>query len=203
MIVKTNTWCTIMIPHFLYHLIRDHRLIKANLLMAQNIRKDLSIKEGSFSYENACKKDFDECVELCTRCNVHIVPWLAKVFKKRMPELCGVVRNETGKIIACDLFMFQESEFGQGIIHEIYLAVDPKYRGQGISTKLRRFSAKCYDNHILKAISTLAPFNDIKVLRSAQHCGFAILKSSAKPPAYYLFKQLTPLASTTISCRIQ
>lgn len=203
MIGKTDTWCTIMIPHFLYHLIRDHRLIKDNLLMAQNVRREQFLKEGSLSYECARKKDFAQCIELCIRCNVNIAPWLAKVFKKRMHELCGVVRNEQGKIIACDFFMFQEAEFGQGIIHEIYIAVDPEYRGQGISTRLRRFSAKCYDHHILKGISTLAPFNDIKVLRSAQHCGFAILKSSAKPPAYYLFKQLTPLFATAISCKIK
>lgn len=203
MISKTNTWCTIMIPHFLYHLIRNRQLIKANLLMSQNVRKKLFLKDGVFSFECAQKRDFDECVELFNRCNVNIVPWLAKVFKKRMSELCGVVRNEQGKIIACDFFMFQEAEYGQGLIHEIYIAVDPKYRGQGISTKLRRFSAKCYDNHVLNGISTLAPFNDIKVLRSAQHCGFAILKSSAKPPAYYLFKELTPLSATSINCQVK
>ena len=167
--------------------------------MARNVRKSLCQKEGALSYESATKKDFSECIELCARCNVHVVTWLAKVFKKRMHELCGVVRNEQGKIIACDFFMFQESEYGQGIIHEIYLAVAPEYRGMGISTKLRRFSIMCYDNHVLKGMSTLAPFNEVKVIRSAQHCGYAILKSSAKPPAYYLFRQLTPLSATSIN----
>ena len=87
--------------------------------------------------------------------------------------------------------MFQEVEYEQQIIHEIYLAVDPEYRGRGISTKLRRYSLESYDHGSLKAVSTLAGFDDIKALRSAQHCGFSIEKSSAKPPAFYLIKYLT------------
>lgn len=180
-----------MFFHFFYHLVRDIGLIHRNLLLSKNIRNKKICYQGELVFSAACATDFAACMSLMERCGLYAVPWLQKVFKKRMPELCGIVKNEKGKIIACDLFMFQEVEYEQQIIHEIYLAVDPEYRGRGISTKLRRYSLESYDHGSLKAVSTLAGFDDIKALRSAQHCGFSIEKSSAKPPAFYLIKYLT------------
>ena len=179
-----------MFSHFLYHLIRDRKLVARNIAMSKNIRRNLRSEDGDFTYSAAADEDFDSCMSLLERCGLYAVPWLQKVFKKRMPQLCGIVKNKAGNIIACDFFMFQEAEYDQDIIHEIYLAVDPQYRGQGISTKLRRFSIECYDEGRFKAVSTLAGFDDVKVLRSAQHCGFSIVKSSAKPPAHYLIRYL-------------
>ena len=61
----------------------------------------------------------------------------------------------------------------------------------GIATgKLRRYSADCYDGGMLSGLSTLAPFSNVKALRSAQKAGYAITKASAKPAAYYLFRYL-------------
>lgn len=179
-----------MFSHFLYHLLRDRKLVARNLALSKNIRRNLSLKDAEFTYLTASKHDFNACMELLERCGLYAVPWLQKVFKKRMTQLCGIAKDKEGKIIACDFFMFQEAEYDQDIIHEIYLAVDPQYRGLGISTKLRQFSIMCYDEGRFKAVSTLAGFNDLKALRSAQHCGFSISKSSAKPPAYYLIKYL-------------
>ena len=71
------------------------------------------------------------------------------------------------------------------------MGVRHEYQDKGIGVKLRQYSSQCYDEGYLDGISTLADFDNIKALRTAQKAGFAITKTSAKPLAHYLFKHLT------------
>ena len=180
-----------MIPHFLYHFFRDAALIRFNLRSAQDLRLSLKTEFEDLVLQTATKDDFLSCMALLAECDIYAVPWLQKVFKKRMNQLCSVAKDAEGRIVACDFYMFESSEQSEGVIHGIYLAVAAKYREKGLGSALRRFSLDCFDHGKLHGVSTLVPFDDIKALRCAQHCGFAITKSSAKPPAYYLFKALS------------
>lgn len=178
-----------MISHTIYHLNRDVRLWRMNMRLSRHIRKQITRKDGDLTFTFGTAAKLKEIESLHAQCFRQLmVPWLKWVYKFRMNELCGMVLDKEGKVVAYDLFMFQEAEQDQGIIHEIYVAVAPEYQGQGLSTKLRQFSLECYDDGCLKGASTLAGFDHVKALRSAQKSGYAITKSSAKPPAHYLYR---------------
>ena len=179
-----------MIHHFLYHLLRDASLVRFNLRSAKDLRLSLKAQFEDLTLQTADEDDFSHCMELLQNCGIYAVPWLQKVFKRRMNQLCSVAKDTKGRIVACDFYMFEPSEQQEDLIHGIYLAVAAEYRDMGLGSALRRFSLDCYDQGKLHGVSTLVPFGDVKALRCAQHCGFAITKSSAKPPAYYLFKDL-------------
>lgn len=120
-----------------------------------------------------------------------LYPWLVWLYRFRAKELTSVVVDKNDRVIAYDLFFFQPVEAKEKIIHELYVGVNYKYQDKGIGVKLRQYSSKCYDEGYLDGISTLAAFDNIKALRTAQKSGFAITKTSAKPLAHYLYKHLT------------
>lgn len=179
--------------HSLEHRMRGFALFRENLRRSRGIRRDLAGQCGELSFRRGRRSDLKR-VEQLYNCvfRIPMPGWLRWVYMFRAPELMSVAESRDGSLAGFDLFMFQEAEFGQGIVHELYVAVAPAWQGQGVSTKLRRYSARCYDQNVLRGISTLAPFDDIKALRSAQGAGFAITKASAKPPAHYLFMALSP-----------
>lgn len=182
-----------MLGHTIYHMKRDVRLWRDNMRLSRGVRKQLTRQEGDYCFTFGTTAQLKELEQLHLQIfHQSIVSWLKWVYRFRMNELCGLVLDAQGRIVAYDLFMFQEVEQDQGIIHEIYVGVRPSHQGQGWSTRLRRFSLECYDQGTLKGVSTLAGFNDVKALRSAQKSRFAITKASAKPPAYYLYRPLHP-----------
>ncbi len=183
--------------HSLEHRMRGFALFRENLRRSKGIRRDLAEQCGELAFRCGRRADLKRVEQLYARVFRLPMPgWLRWVYMFRAQELMSIAENRNGGLVGFDLFMFQEAEFGQGIVHELYVAVDPAWQGQGISTKLRRYSARCYDKNVLRGISTLAAFDDIKALRSAQGAGFAITKASAKPPAHYLFMALSPAHSS-------
>lgn len=176
------------------HLRQGIALFRSNLRMSKGIRRNLTrTDEDGFVYRCGERKDLKDIEYLQIRIfRKPLLTWMVWLYRWRLPELSGVVLSPDGKLAGYDLFMFNEAEYGQKIVHELFVAVAPEFQGRGISTKLRRFSVECYDDNVLKGVSTLAGYNDIKALRSAQKSGFAITKSSAKPPAYYMFVPLIP-----------
>lgn len=183
--------------HGIEHRLRGIRLFRENLKRARGIRLDLEDRCGELLFRRGRRSDLRQVEELYSRVfRIPMPDWLRWTYMFRMGELASIAEDSEGRVAGFDLYMFQEAEFGQGIVHELYLAVDPSWQGRGISTKLRRYSARCYDHGVLQGISTLALFGDIKALRSAQGAGFAITKASAKPPAHYLFLALSPSVKT-------
>ena len=155
--------------------------IRFNMKRAYKIRRDLTeqveVGEGGTLTFKRGEAKYLKQIE-----NLHLelfrqplYPWLVWLYRFR----------------AYDLFFFQPVEANQKVIHELYVGVEYKYQDKGIGVKLRQYSSKCYDEGYLDGISTLAAFDNIKALRTAQKSGFAITKTSAKPLAHYLYKHLT------------
>lgn len=157
--------------------------------LSLGIRQDKTQEIDGITYRLAKQSDYKEITALHNRLfGTSIVSWLAWLYRFRLKELGSVAQDREGKIIAYDLFMFNDSEKKDGIIHEIYVGVIPSYQGRGISTKLRTFSLSTYEHGTLKGASTIAKHNDIRALRSAQKSGYAIVKESIKPVGHYLLK---------------
>lgn len=171
--------------------------IRFNMKRAYKIRRDLTeqveVGEGVTLTFKRGEAKYLKQVE-----NLHLelfrqplYPWLVWLYRFRSKELISIVVDNNDKVIAYDLFFFQPVEANQKVIHELYVGVEYKYQDKGIGVKLRQYSSKCYDEGYLDGISTLAAFDNIKALRTAQKSGFAITKTSAKPLAHYLYKHLT------------
>ncbi len=179
--------------HSLEHKLKGFALFRENLARSKGVRRDLEEQCDDLLFRRGRRGDLKQVEILYNRVfRIPMPGWLRFVYMFRSGELMSIAQSASGELAGFDLFMFQEAEFGQNIIHELYVAIDPKWQGKGVSTKLRRYSARCYDANVLSGISTLAPFNDVKALRSAQGAGFAITKAAAKPPSYYLYLQLSP-----------
>ncbi|MCR5537446.1 MAG: hypothetical protein K6F05_08615 [Succinivibrio sp.] len=162
-----------------------------NVRMSKRIRQPKVEQFEGYTFSAARKEDLKaiEALHLMLF-RQPMVRWLRFLYKVRPSELIGVVKNAQGELCGYDCFMFNEVEVQDRIIHEQYVGIAPKFQGQGLSTRLRRYSISCYDDGFITGVSTLAPEHDIKALRSAQKSGYAIIKMSAKPPAYYLYQKL-------------
>lgn len=171
--------------------------IRYNMKRARRIRRDLTeqatVGEGEILTFKRGDAKYLKQIE-----NLHLelfrqplYPWLVWLYRFRASELVSVVVDGNDRVIAYDLFFFQPVEANEKVIHELYVGVSFKYQDKGIGVKLRQYSSKCYDEGYLDGISTLAAFDNIKALRTAQKAGFAITKTSAKPLAHYLFRHLT------------
>ncbi len=183
--------------HSAYHLGRDLKLWKMNMRLSKGVRRNLEANEDGYLFRPAKASEFAALERLhLSIFRKPIVNWLRWVYKFRAPQLITVAIDKTGAIAAYSMFMFNESEENDRIIHELYVAVRPDLQGQGLSSKLRRFAVSAYDHGTLKGVSTLAAEHDIKALRSAQKSGYGIVKMAAKPPAYYLYQSLTPRYSS-------
>ncbi len=180
------------IAHRLEHFLRDRRLLKIHKELAVNLRKDKDEIFKSYTLRAARKEDLKDIFILYKKIfGVDLLSFLDKIYRHCHAELISVAVTDTGRIVGIDLFMFQEAELGKDILHELYIGIDPEYQHQGLAVALRAYSVKAYRlGGKLKGLSTLAPFDDIKALRTAQRVGYAITKASAKPPAYYLYQAL-------------
>ncbi len=178
--------------HSFHEGVEHLRIIRENQKRAKKLRQEIVLNEDGFTFKRG------EARYLKQICNLHIVvfrkpmlPWLTWMYRLCARELISVVVDENDNVVAYDLFFFEPSEMKENILHELYVAVSPQYQDRGIGVKLRQYSIKCYDEGYVSGLSTLADFDNIKALRTAQKAGYAITKTSAKPHAYYLFKYLT------------
>ncbi|HAR80229.1 MAG TPA: hypothetical protein DCR21_05290 [Succinivibrionaceae bacterium] len=177
--------------HSLHHMKRDRALIHMNIRMARGARRKEELRDDGLIFRAGTKADLKKIDEQHLKIyKVPILEWLRRVYSVCPEELIGVVETQDKELIGYDLFMFNESEVTQEIIHEWEVVIAPEYQGRGIATRLRRYSAESYNHGRLAGVSTLAGFSDVKALRTAQKAGFAITRASAKPPAHYLFKYL-------------
>ena len=178
--------------HTLHHVKRDFKLWQLNKSLAVGIRNlDLELKDGDFTFTHATTSMLKELEALHhVLFRVPLISWIRWFYKIRCEQLVSVVLNKEGKVIGYDMFIFNEGEVKDFILHEPFVGVDPAYQGQGLSTKLRQYSISCYDFGVLSAISTVAGVDDIKAIRSAQKAGFVIVKASAKPPGHYMVRSL-------------
>ncbi len=178
------------IAHRLEHFFRDRRLLRIHRKLAVNLRDKKEETFKSYTLRAARKEDLKDIFALYKKIfGVELLSFLNKIYRYCYSELISVAVADSGKIVGIDLFMFQEAELGKDILHELYIGIDPEYQHQGLAVALRTYSIKEYRfGGNLKGMSTLAPFNDIKALRTAQKAGYAITKASAKPPAYYLYQ---------------
>lgn len=184
--------------HTLHHLRRDFMLWRTNIRMSRRIRDQKIVEEGDYIFRSASHEDLKAIEELHNIIyRVPFVNWIRWVYKYRYAQLIGVVTTKDGTLVGYDSFIINEVEVEDRIIHELDVVIAPKFQGQGLSTRLRRYSISCYDHGFFNGVSTLARENDIKALRSAQKSGYAITKMSAKPPAYYLYQNLTRKFSNT------
>ncbi len=167
------------------------KIIIQNLIKARNLRADLVKNEDELLFRRGERGDLKKIVALHNSLYSRpFLDWLLKLYRLKASELISVAVNRQGKLVAYDLFMFEPAEIKENILHELYVGVDPAYQNQGIAGRLRKYSAECYDQGRVNGLSTLAPFSNVKALRSAQKAGYAITKASAKPAAYYLFRYL-------------
>ncbi len=181
-------------PDF-HHLTHDYKLWRLNVRLAAGIRKPFSKQVGDFSIASGKSSDLKAVLYLHQELfHAPLLGWLKWVYRLRASELMTVLRNGQGQIIGYSLCMFNVAEVGQHIVHEVYVGIAPAYQGQGLATLLRRAVVESYNHGSLRAISTLAPLDDVKALRSAQKVGYAIVKYAAKPPAYYLLHALSKRA---------
>ncbi|MBQ9273326.1 MAG: GNAT family N-acetyltransferase [Succinivibrio sp.] len=176
--------------HSLGHLNHDVKLWKHNLQLSRGIRRQSVVTDGDFTFKPGENRYLKQIEALHLQVFREPLPrWLVWLYRFRARQLIGLALDGEDKVACYNLFMFQEVEYGEDIIHELYVAVAPQYQGQGLATKLRCYSLEAYDNGRLNGVSTLAHHTDIKALRSAQKAGYAITKESAKPPALYLYRQ--------------
>lgn len=179
--------------HALHHLRRDVSLFRLNRRMAVDLRDPaFKVEENGYVITAAVPSQLKEIEALHLRVFRYPLPtWIAWVYKIRVRELVTVALK--GDVIAgYDAFIFNPGEADDLILHEPFVGVDPAFQGRGLGALLRKHASQSYEHGRLKGLSTVAPYDDIKALRSAQKAGFAILKASAKPPGHYLFKPLTP-----------
>ena len=168
------------------------KIFRKNLKLSKGIRKTDVIKDGDLIFRPGTARDLRQIELLHLELfRFPLYGFLSWIYRFRARDLVSVVQDGSGNIIAYDLFFFQPCEMNDKILHELYVGVAQKYQDRGIGVKLRQYSSNCYDNGYINGISTLASFDNIKALRTAQKAGFAITKTSAKPLAHYLFKHLT------------
>lgn len=181
------------LAHQFEHFLRDRRLLKIHKELACDLRRDEGVEIfKDYNLRRARKDDLKEIVTLYQHIfGVPLLSFLDKIYKHCYSELITVAVDNDGKLVGLDMFMFQEAELGENILHELYVGVLKEHQSQGLATAMRRYSVKAYAQGAkLSGLSTLAPFNDIKAMRTAQRAGYAITKASAKPPAYYLYQGL-------------
>ena len=180
--------------HFIHEVTESYthlKIIVQNYFKTGTLRKQNIVNEGELTFRCAGRGDLEKIVALHnTIFSRPFLDWLLILYKLRASDLISVAVNKSGEIVAYDIYMFEPSEMKDNILHELYIGVHPDYQNQGIAGKLRRYSADCYDGGKVDGLSTLAPFSNVKALRSAQKAGYAITKASAKPAAYYLFRYL-------------
>lgn len=185
------------LSHAFYHWRRDRQLWRLQIELCQGVRTDVTPRqEGELCLQPMQKKHLPQVQELHKElCGQPLLPWLYKAYCRCPQELGSVITDKDGRVIAYDLFMFNEAEVNQNLIHEQYLGVAREYQGKGLAVKLRRYSLSCYNHGKLRGASTLAFFHDIKALRTAQQAGYAIVSQSAKPPAHYLVQYFSQAAA--------
>lgn len=180
------------IVHSISERIEKFSVYKYNLKRSRGIRNDYQMTDGDFTYKRGSVRYLKAVQNLHLELfRAPLFNWLVWIYRFRASQLMSVVVDKDDNLIAYDLFIFQPTEKDEKAIHELYVGVAHKYQDKGIGVKLRKYSAQCYDNGYLDGISTLAAYDNIKALRTAQKAGFAITKESAKPRAHYLFKYLT------------
>ncbi len=177
--------------HTFHHLKRDFLLWYMNIRMSSGIREQKTVIDGDFIFRAGNRQDLAAIEKLHYAVyQVPLVGWIKWVYRFHSSQLIGVVTTRDGTLAGYDSFIINEVEACDRIIHEQDVVIAPEFRGQGLSTKLRRYSISCYSHSFFTGVSTLAGEHDIKALRSAQKSGYAITKMSAKPPAYYLYQNL-------------
>lgn len=178
--------------HTLHHLKRDRELVILNKGLAQGVRDlDLAYELDGFLFTHAEPSMLKELEDLHHKLyGAALVPWIGKLYKSCAEELVSVILNKEGRIAGYEMFIFNEGEYKARLIHSAFLGIAYKHQGQGLSTKLRQYSIKCYDKNQLAGISTVAAVDNIKAIRAAQKAGFVIQKASVKPPGYYMVTML-------------
>ena len=168
------------------------KFIREHIKLARKLRRNIVRKDNNLTFKAGETKYLHQIENLhISLFRQPLVPWLVWIYRFCAKELVSVVVDENDKVVGYDLFMFEPSEIKDNIIHEVYVGVSSEYQDRGIGLKLRQYSIECYDEGRLSGISTLAAFDNIKALRTAQRAGFAITKTSAKPVAHYLFRYLS------------
>ncbi|HIV16296.1 MAG TPA: hypothetical protein IAB18_10440 [Candidatus Avisuccinivibrio pullicola] len=181
------------LSHTLHHMERDVSLWRLNHRLVKGIRnRELTLTEDGFTFTHATRSMVKEIESLHLQLfRVPLINWIRWVYKFHVADLVSVILDKDGHVAGYDMFIFNEGEWQDRILHEPFVGVDPKYQGLGLSTKLRRYSVTCYNFGILNGLSTVAAYDDIKALRSAQKSGYGIVKASAKPSGHYLVCPLT------------
>ncbi len=181
------------LKHSFHHAQRDFKLWRMNRRLALGIRnKDLTEEDDEFTFccaKNSMVKELDQLHLRLFR--MPLAGWIKWLYKFNAADFVSVAIDKQGRIAGYDMFIFNESEVKSAIIHEPFVGIHPDYQNRGLAARLRLYSARSYDFGVLSGISTVAPYDDIKALRSAQKAGFAIHKASVKPQGYYMFKFLT------------
>ena len=163
------------------------KLWRINMMLAHGLRHQQVEQKGEYTFKSASAAYLSQIEFLhLLLFRQPLENWLRWLYKFKLDELGSVIVNGSDQVVGYDLFMFNDGEFRQHILHELYVGVSQELQGQGLSTRLRTFSAGMYDYGKLSAISTVAFDNDIKSLRSAQKAGFHISKRSVRPPGYYM-----------------
>lgn len=180
------------ILHAIFEKNERFKLFRYHLKKAKDLRKDITKTIDGFTYKRGDSKYLKQVETLHLELfRQPLYSWLVWIYRFKAKELMSVVVDANDKVIAYDLFMFQPIEADENILHELYVGVAYANQDKGMGVKLRQYSIECYDEGKLSGLSTLAAFDNIKALRTAQKAGYAITKTSAKPLAHYLFKYLT------------
>ena len=180
--------------HEYHHLSRAFKLWYLNVRAAKSLKQDdntLYLKELKVVLTNARRKHLKQIVALHRQLyGQNFLKWMYNIYRCKIYELGCVALDEKDNVIGYCLYMFNECELQDKILHEQYVGIVKAYQGLHLSVHLRQFSHSKYKKDAINAISTLAFEGDIKALRSAQKSGFSIVKKSLKPPAFYLIKNL-------------
>ena len=105
-------------------------------------------------------------------------------------KFAALVKDESGEVIAFQMFYFKADEINRKILHEAFIGVRNEYRGNSLATKLRLFSKSQFQKSSISKISSNIPKDNSPSLRSALKSGFYVSEVESTHNAYYLFNDL-------------
>lgn len=113
--------------------------------------------------------------------------WKKSLLKYRGKFLCSVATDNTGRLIGFQSHTFKHKELTQGIIHLEYSTLLPEVRGKGLSSSLRRHTARHYASQGLTGLTAITSSKNIPDLTAAEHIGYQVIN---KPTGSKGFVQL-------------
>ncbi|WP_278355772.1 MULTISPECIES: GNAT family N-acetyltransferase [Idiomarina] len=92
------------------------------------------------------------------------------------------VDKTDNRIVAIDMFYFNDRDFRENTIHEGFIGVLPCSEGQGIATCMRKKAIAHFKGNGLSGISTRISKNNFGSLRSAENLGFKVIEEYYDEP---------------------